>query len=260
MFRLLAKIPGLVWGTENTANDSRGDEHTVGNNTNTCSTRKKKPRLRKDLFGKVTRLYDSAGVIEEAVYFTFDSVIGGIRPAIGTRVHVEAWRETETSGWKATRVQVITEWDLENDQVNNAVETFIGTISNISTDSGVVDNNITFKLSCVRLGYAPYQGDWVKLDFEKFTDGTVEVKGVMPLREKSCTGTVTYASAGFGYIDEDVFFSGGVCSRGFRPCRGDVVRVTAVESQQGRAVWRAIKVEPKRQSTSSRFSFFFVSK
>lgn len=248
MFGLFTKISEYVWGAPDQGSDDVSKNHLQKRTAeNDKKLKSSKPRLKKDLFGKVTRLYDGSGVIEEDVYFTFDCVIGGNRPDVGTEVHVEALRDSETAGWKATRVQVMKEWTLDGaESSSSSAETFIGTITNIDHESGVVDNEVTFKMSCVRFGYAPYQGDWVKLDLERSRDGTGEVRGVMPLREKNFTGTVTYVSSGFGYIDEDVFFTCGVCPRGFRPCRGDVVKVTAIESQQRKAAWRAIKVEPKR--------------
>ena len=256
MFGLFTKISEYVWGSEGSeevkADVLLHNKKTAGKASNSLDTKclPHKPKLKKDLFGKVTRLYDGAGVIEEDVYFTFDTIIGGVRPEVGTEVHVEATREKETMGWKATRVQVISEWKLDDATSSLSVETFIGTITNITHDSGVVDGDITFKMSCVRFGYMPFQGDWVKLDLERARDGTVEVRGVMPLREKNITGVVTYVSSGFGYIDGEVFFSCGVCTRGYRPRQGDTVRVTAIESKQGKAVWRAIKVEPKRTSSA----------
>ena len=251
MFGFLSKISEYVWGSEE--NDEAKKTTGIANssqsrNSKTCLPHK--PRLTKNVFGKVTRLYDGAGVIEEDIYFTFDTVIGGTRPEVGTEVHVEAFRERETTGWKATRVQVISEWKLDEVDSPSSAETFIGTITNITHESGVVDNDITFKMSCVRYGYVPFQGDWVKLDIDRARDGTAEVRGVMPLREKNLTGVVTYVSSGFGYIDGEVFFSCGVCARGYRPRQGDNVRVTAIESKQGKAVWRAIKVAPKRTSSA----------
>lgn len=259
MFGLYTKISEYVWGTPDdgnvdasTASETRLRNKTAGKEKNSKTT---KSQLRKDLFGKVTRLYDGSGVIEEDVYFTFDCIIGGVRPELGMEVFVEASREAETSGWKATRVQVMKEWNLDDAKsASCSAETFIGTITNVTRDSGVVDNEITFQMSCVRFGYLPFQGDWVKLDLERALDGQTEVRGVMLLREKNFTGTVTYMSSGFGYIDQEVFFTIGVCPRGFRPRRGDVVKVTAIESQQRSAVWRAIKVEPKRATpTVSRY-------
>ena len=82
-------------------------------------------------------------------------------------------------------------------------------------------DDVTFKLSCVSFGYAPCQGDWAKLHIGNSPDGASQVRGVMPLREKNFTVTVTYLSSGFGYIDEDVLFTCGVFPRGYRPCRGN---------------------------------------
>ena len=264
MFGLFTKISEYVLGTadEGTGNvvvsQNHLHMHKKAAEDAKISTLNK-ARLRKDLFGKVTRLYDGSGVIDDDIYFTFDIVIGGNRPEVGTEVHVEASRASETAGWKATRVQVMSEWTLDDAKTKSSscsAETFIGTITSIVNDSGVVDDDIIFKLSCVRFGYTPYPGDWVKLDLDRAPDGSAEVRGVMPLREKNFTGTVGYVSSGFGYIDEDVFFTSGVCPRGFRPCRGDVVKVTAIESQQRKAVWRAIKVERKRATpTLSRYMY-----
>ena len=97
MFGLLTKISEYVWGTEEGANDSASKTHLQ----NTTADKEKnlkssKPRIKKDLFGKVTRLYHGSGVIEGDVYFTFDRVMGGIRPEVGTEVHVEASRDSET--------------------------------------------------------------------------------------------------------------------------------------------------------------------
>lgn len=252
MFGLFAKISEYVWGTEGNEEANSGvSKVRLRNDECESSCQPQKGRLKKDLFGKVTRLYDGAGVIEEDIYFTFNTIMGGARPEIGTEVHVEAVREKETTGWKAVRVQVMSEWNLDNTNDSSTPETFIGTITNVADDSGVVDNDIDFKLSCVRLGYIPVQGDWVKLDLEKTPNGTAEVRGVMPLREKNLTGVVTYLSSGFGYIDKEVFFSCGVCSRGYRPRQGDVVKATAIESKHGRATWRATIVEPKRKDRAT---------
>lgn len=245
MFGLFAKISEYVWGTDEGESDNFKThlQKTADKEKNLKSS---KPQLKKDLFGRVTRLYDGSRVIVGEVYFTFNCVMGGIRPKVGTEVHVEASRDSETAGWKARRVQVMKEWTLEDAKnPTSPAETFIGIITNIDHDSGVVDDDVTFNLSCVRFSFTPYQGDWVKLDLEKSRDGTSEVRWDMPLREKNFTGTVTYVSSGFGYID-DVFFTCGMCPRGYRPYRGDTVKITAIESQQHKALWKAIEVEPKR--------------
>lgn len=256
MFGLLAKLSEFVLGSERgkDANSvgSQNDSPDKGSavKTNADSRLSHNAKLKRDLFGKVTQLYDGAGVIENDVYFTFDRIIGGARPEVGTEVLVEAFRETEVSGWRATRVQVMSEWKLGETENPFTGETLIGSITNIEHDVGVVDDEISFKMSCVRLGYVPFPGDWVKLDVDRTPDGTAEVSGVMPLREKNLTGVVTYVSSRVGYIDGEVYFTYGVCVRGYRPQKGDTVNVTAVESNQGNAVWRAIKVEPRRTSST----------
>ena len=91
---------------------------------------------------------------ERDVYFTFDCVMGGIRPEVGTEVHVEASRDSERVGWKETRVQVMKEWKFDDAKhPASSADSFIGIITDIDQDSGVVDDDVTFKLSCVRFGY-----------------------------------------------------------------------------------------------------------
>ncbi|XP_074610550.1 RNA helicase Mov10l1-like isoform X2 [Acropora palmata] len=260
MFGLYSKLSEFVWGCEETEDTnsqaskrnlrekktvSKGITDDVG-----CSRFSQNPKFKKEMVGKVTRLYDGAGLIDDEVYFTFDKVIGGERPEVGTEVLAEAFRESEMAGWRAVRVQVMSEWKLDENEKPASVETLIGSITNITHDSGVVDNEISFKMSCVRQGYVPFSGDWVKLDVDRAADGTIEVTGVMPLREKNFTGVVTYVSCGVGYIDGEVYFTCGVCSRGYRPRKGDTIKTTAIESKQGKAVWRAIKVEPIRTTSS----------
>lgn len=260
MFGLYSKLSEFVWGCEESEDTnsqaskrnlrekrtvSKGIADDVG-----YSRFSQNPNFKKELVGKVTRLYDGAGLIDDEVYFTFDKVIGGERPEVGTEVLAEAFRESEMAGWRAVRVQVMSEWKLDENEKPASVETLIGSITNIANDSGVVDNEISFKMSCVRQGYVPFSGDWVKLDVDRAEDGTIEVTGVMPLREKNFTGVVTYVSCGVGYIDGEVCFTCGICSRGYRPRKGDTVKTTAIESKQGKAVWRAIKVEPIRTSSS----------
>lgn len=260
MFGLYSRLSEFVWGCEESEDTNsqapkrnlrekktvfKGIAGDVGN-----SRFLQNPKFKKELFGKVTRLYDGAGVIDDEVYFTFDKVVGGDRPEVGTEVRVEAFRESETAGWRAARVQAMSEWKLDENEKPASVETLIGSITNIAHDSGVVDNEIDFKMSCVRQGYVPFSGDWVKLDVDRAPDGTVEVTGVMPLREKNLTGVVTYVSCGVGYIDGEVYFTCGVCSCGYRPRKGDTVKTTAIESKQGKAVWRAIKIEPIRTTSS----------
>ena len=184
MFGLYSKLSGFVWGCEESEDTnsqackrnlrekktvSKGIADDVG-----YSRLSQNPKFKKKLVGKVTRLYDGAGLIDDEVYFTFDKVIGGERPEVGTEVLAEAFRESEMAGWRAVRVQVMSEWKLDENEEPASVETLIGSITNMAHDSGVVDNEISFKMSCVRQGYVPFSGDWVKLDVDQAADGTID--------------------------------------------------------------------------------------
>ena len=265
MFSVLSKITEFVWG----ANDEeykRGKEGevvanstvhhgTAERNVSDCKTTSEcGSTLKKALFGRVTQVYDRSGVIDSDVYFSFDVVLGGLKPSVGTDVHAEASRETVTCGWQATQVQIITsEWDANEDSITMETENLIGMITKITGDLGTVNHDIIFPLSCLRYNYHACKGDWVKVYLEKCAGGDAEVKGVMPLRERHFTGTVSGVAPGYGFIDDDVYFTSGACLRNYRPQKGDLVCVTAIESQQGRVNWRATKMERKLNLTQLRF-------
>ena len=261
MFGVLSKVAGYVWAgasdrtevksvgckaesrLEKSKTSKNAEVHKGFDRRNRNSA---SPSLKKVCSGKITHLYDGSGIIENDIYFTFDVVLGGYRPELGENVHVVAKREKETEGWKAIRVEKTSEWNTDNLFTGRDIETFVGSITKLSAASGVVNQEINFDFACLRPGFVPLQGDWVKLDIGRPSEGVREVKSVIPLREKTFTGRITSVSPGFGCIDDEVYFGIGVCSRNYRPRRGDVVSVTAIESHQGRLQWRALKVELKK--------------
>ena len=254
MFGVLSKIAGYVWGsTADERQDRAGSDyesHSGRVKTRNRSdngrfqTKTETPNLNRVCSGKITHLYDGSGIIDNDIYFTFDLVLGGCRPELGDKVHVTARRERETAGWKAVRVEIMSEWNTDNVFTGRNIETFVGSITKFSTRTGVVNEEIKFDFLCLRPGYIPCQGDWVKLDIERPSDGAVEVKSVTPLREKTLIGKITNVSP--GYINDEVYFGIGACSRNYRPRRGDIVNATAIESHQGQVNWRALKVELKK--------------
>ena len=268
MLSVLLKVRDYVWGGEENLETTENGRNATGNlysdhqaanqAGNSSSSGVLAQQLNKNFHGTITKLYDGCGVIDNDVYFTFGVILGGIRPQVGDEVHVEASRTAETSGWQATRVQLVSDsWDHTNDGgVYTEKENFIGLITNLTTDVVTVDDSVDFPLSCLRSGYVAHKGDWVKLFLSRRADGLARVEGAMPVRERSFTGTVSSVAPGYGFIDDEVYFSFRICSRYYRPHKGDLVRLTAVESQQGRANWRAVKVEPKLNSASLRFKDF----
>lgn len=219
MFGVLSKIAGYVWGgTSDEGQDGVESEHKIHSGRVKTANRfdngrlQTTPTLNRVCTGKITHLYDGSGIIDNDIYFTFDLVLGGNRPELGDNVHVTAKRERETAGWKAVRVEVMSEWNTDNVFTGRNIETFVGSITKLSTRTAVVNEEIQFDFACLRPGYVPHQGDWVKLDIERPSDGTVEVKSVTPLREKTFTGRITSVSPGFGYIDDEVYFGVAACN------------------------------------------------
>ena len=66
--------------------------------------------------------------------------------------------------------------------------------------------------------------------------------------------TAVMIITGHGYVDEEIFFSYESCQDGYCPRRWDRVKVTAVESGQGRCRWRALSVEPAKVKHIPRYT------
>lgn len=261
MYSLFSTITEYVFGSEEVTETSKNSNERVcdenlkeqlsQNETfETSPVEEEDQRLTKSCFGTVTRLYDGAGVINDDIYFTFDVAVGGFRPELSSEVHLDAARENSNSGWKATRICSFKEWDSKPESGTN--ENIIGMVNNVKGDLIELSDGLSFSDTVLTSqSFTPHRGDWIKVDLERFTDESFEIRGVKPLREKSFSGRINSVFPGYGYIDEEVYFTFGVCTRGYRPCRGDNVQVTAIESMQGKCKWRAIMVEQKRKLPSN---------
>ena len=200
--------------------------------------------MKKTFFGKVTKLYDNAGLVDDEVYFTFDKVLGGARPALNSEVQVKASRVSANDGWRADQIEIMaTDWDELGDDGTD--EVLIGEITDINDKYLVVSHDTHCPITSLAFGYVPCNGDWVRAEIIRDRGLVCEVKVVKPLREKNLTGNVTSVGHGHGYINTDIFFSFGSCRTNYLPRKGHTVRVTAIESNQGNCKWRAVKVDPK---------------
>ena len=65
-----------------------------------------------------------------------------------------------------------------------------------------------------------------------------EVEFVRPLREKEVEGVITSMSRGYGFVDDDIIFSLGLCGRS-QVRIGEEVKVKCVECRHHQASWRA---------------------
>ena len=252
MFGVVSQFISRLWdGTqpeeEKTVENGTGNDIFLTQNENNSHSRGdecKTNDLKKVFFGRVTKLYDESGVVDDEVYFTFDKVIGGVRPTQDSEVQVEASRVSIHDGWRADRVEIMaTDWDDLGDE--GTEEVLIGEITDINEKYLVVSHDTHCPITSLAFAYIPAKGDWVRAQVIRDRGVVCEVKVVTALREKSVTGTVTSVGRGHGYINTDIFYSFGVCRTNYVPRKGHTVRVTAIESNQGNCKWRAVKVEPK---------------
>ena len=117
--------------------------------------------------GIVTSLNKESGtgMIDKNVFFEFDAVIGGLRPAVGVSVHVSASREHVHAGWRAERVEITSKWQPES---KSEVEVVMGFVCRMSGGVGLIDcatQEMMFSTEEVVSynGYRPHINDWVKV-------------------------------------------------------------------------------------------------
>lgn len=253
MFGLVSRFLGQFWEgvlpeeDKNTETKENKGLLAVESKEEHCIT-----NLRKCFSGKVTKLYDDSGMIDDDVFFKFKDVIGGIRLRLNTEVHVEARRTRLDDAWQADRVEVFTNWDSFGEE--GTLEVLIGEVTEITGDNFIVNYDTYCNLSCVTVGYVVCKGDWVRVELMKDRGVVCEIKSVGPLREKTITGSITSISQGHGYINTDIFFSFGACRRNYIPRKGHNVLVTAIESNQGNCKWRALRIEPRTPNRGQRDS------
>jgi hypothetical protein len=234
MYGVYQQLKSMVWG-----------EGSEREKTEPQSAPSPAPKPQKRFFsGEITSLSDTSGMIDHQVFFTPSVVMGGRTPQVGALVHVTAERPHPLACWQATRVEVTESWDSDTDEERR---TLIGSISKISRTLAVVDcstSEVTFdpQLYC-GTGYRYETGDWVtvgvRLGEEEEEDGEVEF--VRPLREKEVEGVITSMSRGYGFVDDDIIFSLGLCGRS-QVRIGEEVKVKCVEFRHHQASWRAVSM------------------
>ncbi|CAK8681576.1 unnamed protein product [Clavelina lepadiformis] len=211
---------------------------------------------RRDLYGKVTSIFDDHGLIDHYIYFTMKDILGfgnNNCPSVGDAVHVQAEQTRAGGGWKATCVTLLKEekeWDDSNSEfriatVHEKRGTMIGKITSLDFDEkkGTIEDVVTFSFNSVMKNFKPYVGDWVQADV---AEGSV-ANDIHPLRSKQMTGTVTFAPRkdrnNLGFINDDIFFDQESCFDKYCSRKGDQVVLTAIESKQGKKTWRATEVK-----------------
>nr|XP_006811620.1 PREDICTED: LOW QUALITY PROTEIN: putative helicase Mov10l1-like [Saccoglossus kowalevskii] len=205
--------------------------------------------------GKVTHLHSGYGLVDNAVYFGYDTIIGGCRPQVGTNVHVTAIRDHSAGGWKACSIMPSSDWDCteRKTSLEPVASTVIGLITKTFKNTGIINDTVTFTFDALMPGYHACPMDWVQCETNT-DEATLKVSAVSvkPLREKSFEGEITSLYHNSGIIEGDIYFSVSACPRHFYPRKGDIVEGQAIESKQNNASWRAVYVNPKKKSENNR--------
>ncbi|KAL5515673.1 hypothetical protein EMCRGX_G000874 [Ephydatia muelleri] len=192
--------------------------------------------------GVVTSLDEGGGMIDQHVFFDQSSVLGNERIEVGSTVHVQAAREHQQAGWRATRVQLVVHWKPD---ASSGTHVVVGFISNLGRSQGIVsdgNDDVRFPLTAVSSNYRPNIGDWVQI-FVLEQDGAATVSAVTPLRRRVFHGVVSNFNRSEGTVDGNVSFAADVVCNGYRPRLGEEVSGECVEWKSA-TPWRALSLKP----------------
>lgn len=143
----------------------RGRMRTEAQTSMNFSTPNSHTEQRRYFTGTVTSLNEDGGMIDNHVYFDLDCIIGGREPFVGGAAHVTATRPHMHAGWRAIRVDLLTEWRPDED---TEIEVVVGVVSGWSHTKCVVESGsgeVTFAPSEYRpaSGYRPHIGDCIEV-------------------------------------------------------------------------------------------------
>lgn len=201
----------------------------------------------------VTQLCLDYGMIDDAVYFTSEQVLGGVQVSAGDLVDCIAVRDRGQGGWTALRVEKSADaWDKEGSDLLEAdglqLRPLIGTITSLDANGGCINQTTYFPRCSLCKGYEPMKGDWVQAKYYiNSTQWTTQAQSVAPLRYCRLDQVrVTSMFNNSGAVEESVFFSLDclLLPANYRPSPGHVVNLVMVESMQSLYSWRALCMAP----------------
>nr|CAD7570033.1 unnamed protein product [Timema californicum] len=237
-------------------------------NENTCAEITSKNTCQQRI-GAVTLVHQHYGFIDKNLYFDFD-IFPSHEFRVGDYVKYLAFRKSEQHTWKVQKIYYILNesWDKNDDEDENKndaeVEEFTKVIPRQSHTRQIVtqvldrkerevicSDNIKFDLNSVASEFSPLVNDWIIVEgivevdegVTDFSGELLHIESISALRSRILDGSVTQMDAnGEGIIQNEVFFTKHCCETGYIPSVGDFVRVQAIESHQGRLLWRALTV------------------
>ncbi|XP_032405891.1 RNA helicase Mov10l1-like [Xiphophorus hellerii] len=238
---VLTKLVSSIWRTA----DAGGD--------NICTESAGTEDIRHLRGSVVTQLCLDYGMIDDAIYFTSNEVLGGIPLEEGDQVNCIAVRDGAEKGWKALRVEKSADaWEdggrtsLEADSMQ--LRPLIGTVTSFDGDSGYINQTTYFTRYSLSEGYEPMKGDWIQAKFYiNPTQWSTQAHSVAPLRYSRLNQVrVTSVYGNSGVVEDSVFFSldSLLLPTQYKPSPGDLVNLVMVESCQSFYSWRALCIAP----------------
>ncbi|CAH1998599.1 unnamed protein product [Acanthoscelides obtectus] len=115
--------------------------------------------------------------------------------------------------------------------------------------------DLEIDLDNVCMEFIPMVGDWIELEVKCSVDEhaidlfgkVLEINKIMPLRSHMVIGKISTwnSEQEYGTINKNIYFDKKSLVGGYVPVAGDKVITQVIESEQGRCVWRAVKVVPE---------------
>ena len=283
MFSALSKVVGYLWKDESDDEDDKSQVNNANSLATLCEQNSqkeedtninKKPEKAsinshtantQGINGQVTHIFDTNGLIDGHIYFSFENVSGDQTVVLGDHVTGTAVQEHEDGGWHADKVLVSNNhWDEDQEHShhyhgNTHADTVVGIVTELSQQCGFINGEYLFewideKTDDLESVYKPFVGDYVTADLQKSqTSERVTATNLFPLRQTEKQGKITGALPDHGYIDGDVYFQYDICAKGYRPQKWDPVKYVAIESRQGKNSWRAISIQPVVETSVRRY-------
>ncbi|XP_077452584.1 RNA helicase Mov10l1 isoform X2 [Stigmatopora argus] len=203
--------------------------------------------------GVVTQFSMDHGLIDDAIYFTNDVVLGGVPLKVGDLVNGIAVRDGAQGGWKALRVVKSSDaWEIMGgtslEEECAQPRPLIGTITSYDGEGGQINKTTYFSSSSLCEGYQPMRGDWVQATYVIHpTQRSTQAQSVAPLRYCRLNQVhVTSIHENEGVVGHRVFFclESLMLPAHYRPLLGHLVNLVMLESNQSRYQWRAVCMTP----------------
>ncbi|XP_060698542.1 RNA helicase Mov10l1 [Hemiscyllium ocellatum] len=208
----------------------------------------------------VTRFCGKYGLVDDSIYFTSNDVLGGMPLQVGQKVNVVAQKNETSGGWKAVKVEPVTnQWEGDDDTCSSPAENethnLMGNVTSCNKDGGYINETIYFSMADACEGFQPYKGDWVQAQYSiEPTTWKSQAYCLKPLRYKRVDKVpITQILHRGGVVNDIIFFTLDSLRMPqlYVPKKDDLVNVVIIESNQSLYQWRALCIGPANKESSS---------